>query len=175
MDFARGVRTVMTIALVGGFNGPVFSQGDDFAQANQLLKQGQLELALDRVHAYLSSRPKDARGRFLKGVILAEQKKPSEAIKIFTDLTHDYPELPEPYNNLAVLHASQGEYDKARAALEMAIRANPSYAAAHENLGDIYAKMASQSYDKASKLDRSNKTAQTKLNLIKELFSSSPR
>ncbi len=70
---------------------------------------------------------------------------------------------------------SQGQYDKARNALEMAIRTHPSYATAHENLGDIYAKMASQAYDKALQIDRGNATAQTKLNLIKELFSSSQR
>ena len=79
----------------------------------------------------------------MKGLILTEQGKPADAIKIFTGLTEDYPELPEPYNNLAVLYASQGQYDKARTALEMSIRTHPSYATAHENLGDIYAKMAS--------------------------------
>ena len=120
---------------------------------------------------YLATSPKDARGRFLKGIILTEQNKPNDAIKVFTELTQDYPELPEPYNNLAVLYASQGQYDKARTALEMAIRTHPSYATAHENLGDIYAKMASQAYDKALQLDKSNTTAQTKLNLIKDLFS----
>ena len=69
---------------------------------------------MERVNGYLASRPKDARGRFLKGLILTEQNKPNEAIKVFTDLSQDYPELPEPYNNLAVLYASQGQYDKAR-------------------------------------------------------------
>jgi len=74
-----------------------------------------------------------------------------------------------------VLYASQGQYDKARSALEMAIRTHPSYATAHENLGDIYAKMASQAYDKALQLDKGNTAAQIKLNLIKDLFSASPR
>ena len=151
------------------------AQSDELQDANQLLKQGQLDRALDRVDAYLKSRPKDARGRFLKGLILAEQNKPNDAIRIFTDLTEEFPELPEPYNNLAVLYASQGQYDKARTALEMAIRTHPSYATAHENLGDIYAKMASQAYDKALSLDKSNAPLQTKLNLIRDLFSSSPK
>ena len=173
MVFGRLAHVVTAISLVLGFGGSVSSQSDDFAQADLLLKQGQLERALDRVNAYLNGRPKDARGRFLKGVILTEQKKPGEAIKVFTELTFDYPELPEPYNNLAVVYAAQGEYDKARAALETAIRVYPSYAAAHENLGDIYAQMASRAYDKAAKLDRNNKTAPTKLNLVKELFSKS--
>jgi len=151
--------------------GGAWAQSDPLQDANQLFRQGQFDRAMDRVNGYLASRPKDARGRFLKGLILTEQNKPNEAIKVFTDLSQDYPELPEPYNNLAVLYASQGAYDKARNSLEMAIRTHPSYATAHENLGDIYAKMASQAYDKALQLDRSNQAAQGKLNLIKDLFS----
>ncbi len=153
----------------------VAAQSDDYQEASRLFRSGQQPQALERVDNFLKGNPKDARARFLKGLILTEQNKPADAIKIFTGLTEDYPELPEPYNNLAVLHASQGQYDKARAALEMAIRTHPSYATAHENLGDIYAKMASQAYDKALQLDKSNAAAQTKLELIKELFSSSAR
>src|SRR5215212_3900080 len=152
-----------------------WAQTDPLQDANQLFRQGQFDRAMERVNGYLATRPKDARGRFLKGLILTEQNKPNEAIKVFTDLSQDYPELPEPYNNLAVLYASQGQYDKARNALEMAIRTHPSYATAHENLGDIYAKMASQAYDKALQLDRGNQAAQSKLNLIKDLFSQRPQ
>jgi tetratricopeptide (TPR) repeat protein len=149
---------------------PAAAQSTALQEANAFFKQGQYERALDRVDAHLKTNPKDARGRFLKGLIFAEQRKPKDAIKVFTELTQEYPELPEPYNNLAVLYASQGEYDKARTALEMAIRTHPSYATAHENLGDIYAKMASQAYDKALQLDKGNAPLQTKLNLIKDLF-----
>ncbi len=148
-----------------------WAQSDPLQDANQLFRQGQFDRAMERVNSYLATRPKDARGRFLKGLILTEQNKPAEAIKVFTELSQDFPELPEPYNNLAVLYASQGQYDRARNALEMAIRTHPSYATAHENLGDIYAKMASQAYDKALQLDRSNQPVQSKLNLIKDLFS----
>jgi tetratricopeptide (TPR) repeat protein len=167
---------VSTVAMVLALGAPfAFAQNSALQEVDQLIKQGQLDQALDRVNAYLVTQPKEARGRFLKGLILTEQKKPAEAIKIFTALTQDYPELPEPYNNLAVLYASEGKYDKARDALEMAIRTHPSYATAHENLGDIYAKMASQAYDKALQIDRGNAAAQTKLNLIKELFTGSQR
>ncbi len=151
------------------------AQTDELQDVNQMLKLGQFDQALNRVNSYLSTRPKDARGRFLKGLILAEQNKPNDAIKMFTDLTTDFPDLPGPYNNLAVLYASQGQYDKARGALEQAIRTHPSYATAHENLGDIYAKMASQAYDKALQLDKGNATAQSKLNMIRDLFPADPR
>lgn len=148
---------------------------DELQDATQLFKQGQQSQALGKVNSYLAGKPKDAQGRFLKGLILTEQNKTADAIKIFADLTQDYPELPEPYNNLAVLYASQGQYDKARSALEMAIRTHPSYATAHENLGDIYAKMASQAYNRALQLDSSNTTTQTKLAMIQDLFSEKPR
>ena len=146
------------------------ASADELQDIQTLVKQGNHTQALDRVNSYLASRPKDAQARFLKGVILTEQNKSAEAIKVFTALTEDFPELPEPYNNLAVLYASQQQYDKSRQALELAIQTHPSYATAHENLGDIYAKMASQAYDRALQLDKSNAAAQTKLSLIKEIF-----
>jgi len=172
---ARFIALVAALLIAFPVAGPAIAQSDELQETSQLLKQGQLDRALERVDAYLKTRPKDARGRFLRGLILAEQNKPNDAIKVFTELTQEFPELPEPYNNLAVLYASQGQYDKARASLEMAIRTHPSYATAHENLGDIYAKMASQAYDKALQLDKGNTPLQTKLNLIKDLFSSPPR
>lgn len=144
---------------------------DEIQDANQLFKQKQYGQALQKVDNFLATKPKDAQARFLKGLILTEQGKTDAAIKVFSALTENYPELPEPYNNLAVLYAGQGKYDKARVALEMAIRTHPSYATAHENLGDIYAKMASQAYDRALRLDSNNTSTKTKLALIKELFS----
>ena len=171
--FSMRVLALLTALIIGLVAvTPALAQRDELRDASELIKLGQYDRALTRVEAYLKERPKDARGRFLKGLILVEQKKFDEAIAVFTELTQDFPELPEPFNNLAVLYANQGQYDKARSALEMAIRTHPSYATAHENLGDVYAKMASQAYGKALQLDRENRTAKTKLNLIRELFPS---
>ncbi len=147
------------------------AQADEIQDANKLFKQGQHAQAMEKINAFLAVKPKDAQARFLKGLILADQNNTPEAIAIFTKLTEDYPELPEPYNNLAVLYAGQGQYEKAKNSLEMAIRTHPNYPTAHENLGDIYAKMASQAYDRALQLDRSNTSAKLKLALIRELFS----
>jgi tetratricopeptide (TPR) repeat protein len=143
---------------------------NDIDEVNQLLKAGKQAQALAKVEQSLTAKPRDAQLRFLKGVIQTEMGKPQDAIGTFTSLTQEYPELPEPYNNLAVLHASGGQFDKARAALEMAIRTNPSYSTAHENLGDIYANLASQAYSKALQLGGSTTTLQPKLTLIRELF-----
>lgn len=153
----------------------IAAHADEVQDANKLFKQGQQTQALEKVNGVLASKPKDAQARFLKGLILTEQGNNAEAIRIFTALTEDYPELPEPYNNLAVLYAGQGQYDKAKHSLEMAIRTHPSYATAHENLGDIYAKMASQAYDRALQLDRGNTATQTKLAMIQDLFSNNSR
>lgn len=147
----------------------------ELPEIQQMIRQGQYDKALDETNSYISAKPKDPQGRFLKGVILTELKRSSDAIAVFTKLTEEFPELPEPYNNLAVLYAQQKQYDKARTALEMAIRTHPSYSTAHENLGDLYAKLASQAYDKALQLDSGNATTQTKLSLIREMFSKSGR
>ncbi|MGB7989701.1 MAG: tetratricopeptide repeat protein, partial [Candidatus Methylophosphatis roskildensis] len=147
------------------------AHADALSEAQGLLKQGQLQPALERVDQYLATKPKDAQGRFLRGLVLTELNRPAEAIGVFTKLTEDYPELPEPFNNLAVIYAQQKQYDKAKVALEMAIRTHPSYATAHENLGDIYARLASQAYDKALQLDSNNATAQNKLAMMRDLTS----
>lgn len=151
------------------------ARADELSDASALLRQKQHAQALDKVNQFLAAKPRDAQGRFLKGLILADQNKTAEAIDIFTKLTQDYPELPEPYNNLAVLYATQGQYEKARQSLEMSIRTHPSYATAYENLGDVYAKLASQAYDKALQLDSSNNAAKSKLSMVRELISGSSR
>jgi Flp pilus assembly protein TadD len=158
----------LAVALSFGVTARLHAQ--PLQDASRLLKQGQYPQALDQVDKVLAEKPKDAQGRFLKGIILTEMNRTPEAIAVFQKLTEDYPELPEPYNNLAVIYAQQKQYEKAKQALEMAIRTHPSYATAHENLGDIYARMASQAYDKALQIDSSNTSAQTKLSMIRDLM-----
>ncbi len=133
-------------------------------------QQGDLVGALESADRYLARNPRDAQVRFIKGLILADQDRPDEAIEIFGALTEDYPELPEPYNNLAVIHAAHGRYQTALYSLEMAIRAHPGYATAYENLGDIRARMASEAYETALALDSGNATAQAKLKLMRTLL-----
>ncbi|MBK9606255.1 MAG: tetratricopeptide repeat protein [Betaproteobacteria bacterium] len=147
----------------------------DAQEINRLLRQGQLDAAAVKADALLAKNPKDAQSRFIKGVVLSEQGKSAEAIALFQALTEDYPELPEPYNNLASLFAAKGQYEKAKTALEMAIQTNPSYATAYENLGDVYARMASQAYDKALQLDKSNASANAKLASIRSAFAAAAK
>lgn len=148
-----------------------FAQSIDpaVADAQRLLKQGQAGQALNKINTHLGGKPKDPQGRFVKGLILTEMKRNGEAILIFKKLTEDYPELPEPYNNLAVLYEQEKQYEKARQALEAAIKTHPAYAVAHENLGDIYAKLASQAYGKALQIDARNTHVQSKMAMIRDL------
>jgi len=172
LNAARLLASAVSIALLA--LAPTV-RADALQDIGKQLKQGQHAQALEQVDKYLAAKPKDAQGRFLKGIVLTEMNKPTEAIAVFSKLTEDYPELPEPYNNLAVIYAQQKQYDKAKTALEMAIRTHPSYATAHENLGDIYARLASQAYDKALQIDSSNSSAQNKLALIRDLMSTAGR
>lgn len=149
---------------------PQLSCADEFADISKLYEQRKPDEALIRLERFLAQHPRDSRARFLKGVVLAEQNKTQEAIQIFFSLTVDFPEMPEPHNNLGVLYANQGDYEQARQALEMALRTSPSYALAQENLGDVYAALASIAYDKAAQLDKRNTTAPAKLTALRELL-----
>ena len=146
------------------------AQADEHSDVSQLIRSGKLADALAKADQFLAVKPQDLQMRFFKGVIQRDTGHISESIETFTRLTEDYPEQPEPYNNVAVLYASQNRFDKALVALEMAIRTNPNYATAHENLGDVYAKLASQAYTKSLQLDGSNQALAPKLTRLRELF-----
>lgn len=145
----------------------------DFGQIRNLLEQGKLDQALSATDAVLAGDKENMQALFIKGLIYTRMNKLDQAEKLFLQLNRDHPELPEPYNNLAVIYASRGQFEKAREALQNAINTHPSYATAHENLGDIYARMASQAYNQALELDNTNVAAREKLSMISELFSAS--
>ncbi|MDH5540945.1 MAG: tetratricopeptide repeat protein [Rhizobacter sp.] len=140
------------------------------SEVTRLHRAGQTSAALQRAEKFLTGKPDDTQMRFLRGVLLADSQRDAEAMAVFAKLALDHPELAESHNNLGALHAAAGDYDKARLALEQAIRANPDYATAHENLGDVYAMLASQSYARAGRLDRGNTRLAPKLALVRELF-----
>lgn len=164
-------QTLTRLAIVAAaalFAAPAFS-ATAVEQAQAQLNSGDLPGALKTLDKYLAGSPQDAEARFTRGLVLVKLNKTEDAIKVFADLTRDYPQLPEPYNNLAVLYAQQGDYEKARDALEAALATHPAYATAHENLGDIYAALAGAAYNRASMLDTSNQAVRYKQNLINQL------
>ncbi|OYT84856.1 MAG: DUF4440 domain-containing protein [Burkholderiales bacterium PBB6] len=143
----------------------------DSVEIQRLIKEGQHGQALKLIDESLARNPKDPQMRFRRGVALSMLDRKAEALAVFQKLVDDHPEMPAPYNNLAVLYGAQGDYDKARGALERAIRTNPAYATAYQNLGDVYAQLASQAYSKALQLDKTDATVPPKLALLRELTS----
>jgi tetratricopeptide (TPR) repeat protein len=146
----------------------------DLAEAARMIQDGQYAAARVKIDAALAADAKNPQARFLRGVVQADQDEPDKAVATFQALTEDFPELPEPYNNLAVIWAQRGQYEKARAALESALASHPDYAIAHENLGDIYSRLAGAEYDRAVALDKTNKSAQAKLVLVRQLYAVAP-
>jgi len=137
--------------------------------ARRLFAEGRSDEALAALDAGLEASPRDAQLRFQRGVVLADSGRIEAAMETFEALTQEFPELPEPHNNLAALYAARGDLDRARAALEEALRALPTYALAHENLGDIHLRLAERAYLRASSADATNRAAREKLALAREL------
>ncbi len=106
------------------------------------MRAGDPATALARLEGLAPEQSREARSRFLRGVLLAELGRVEEAAAAYTGLTQEFPELAEPYNNLAVLRAAQGRLDEARVTLEAALRADPSHREARDNLGDVYVRLA---------------------------------
>jgi tetratricopeptide (TPR) repeat protein len=152
---------------------PLSAQPDDSAEVQRLMREKQYPQALKAIDDYLAKKPDDPKMRFRRGVVLSNLDRSAEALKVFQKLAEDHPDMPAPHNNVAVLLAARGDYERARAALEAAIRTNPAYATAYQNLGDVYARLASQAYTKALQLDKTDTTLAPKLALLRELTTSS--
>ena len=124
----------------------------------QQINRKQAEAALKAIEAREAALANDpAPGRdvqlmFQKARALAELGRGGEAEAVYRDMTIKYPELPEPWNNLAILYISRNDFDQARLALETAIMNNPRYTAAISNLADLQMLMALSDYEKAASL-----------------------
>jgi len=134
--------------------------------------------ALTTVEAMNKVRPREPQARFLKTIILTELKRESEAERELMTLVADYPELPEPHNNLATLYAKRGEYELARRELEQALNAVPDYAIAHANLADLYLQQAMDHYRRAAALTKAvkdNKALQARADAIQTMIAPEPK
>jgi Flp pilus assembly protein TadD len=123
------------------------ARADEVAEVQRLLRAGELPAALERAERATAADPQDARLRFLTGVILMDLQRDAAALSVFERLTEDFPELAEPYNNIALLQGRAGKLDEARAALETALRNDPTLRAARVNLGDVYLRLAMRSWE----------------------------
>jgi tetratricopeptide (TPR) repeat protein len=137
----------------------------------ELLRRGQAADALSTVNAALASQPRDAALRFLRGVALMDLQQDAQAVEVFTALAEEYPELPDPWNNLALLHVRAGQPDLARRALEVALRNDPSHRTARLNLGEVYLLLAAQSWQQAAQLAPLEPAQTRRLAAVRELLS----
>ena len=142
------------------------AQPDTTHEIERAYRAGDQAGALQRLDRAIEAQPRDAQLRFLKGVLLAESGRNAEAVELYFRLTQEYPELPEPFNNLAVLQAALGQLEEARDSLQIALRNDPTYATAHENLGDVYVRLAMREYTRSG--SRSPEL-QRKLELARQL------
>lgn len=94
----------------------------------------------------------DARILFLKGRALARQGNLADAHAVYQDMTTRFPELPEPWNNLAAVQVAQGQVDAALHSLQMALMTDPNYGAAKANLADVHLMLAVRNYRNAAQL-----------------------
>jgi Flp pilus assembly protein TadD len=185
MSHVRG--TAVIVLLAAGLAGPVAAQQptqwspwssellpaprSEAAQIAELMQAGKSEEALKRADEFLVDKPRDLQVRFLRAVTLIDLGRRQDASDALLRLTQDFPELPEPYNNLAVLAAAQGGLDKAEHLLQQALAAQPNYITAQENLGDLYVALAAAAFERASKLDPANSVLKSKLVLARDLTS----
>ncbi|MGB0723006.1 MAG: tetratricopeptide repeat protein [Gammaproteobacteria bacterium] len=149
-----GSRLFRTLLVVASMALPVWAATpvQELDKARTLLEGGDLKPALEIVESVLKGQPDDIGARLLKGVILAQMGQLGDATRIFQSITDDRPDLPQPFNNLAAIQASQGRYDQALATLHKVLTLHPGYAIGHENLGDLHSSLAQRSYQNAANI-----------------------
>jgi Flp pilus assembly protein TadD len=172
---SRLLRQVAQCAMLGLTLWCTAAAADAYTEITRLTSSGQHAKALAQAEAYLAEKPRDPQMRFLRGMALSELGRTQEAEEVFVLLTREYPELPEPYNNLAVLLAARGQLDQARVNLEAALRNDPAYATAHENLGDVLAQLAARSYARALQLEPARSSIGLKLDQLRRMLNPTGR
>jgi predicted Zn-dependent protease len=140
---------------------------DEYAEVQRLQQNGQTAAALARADKYIASHPSDPQMRFIKANLLGVNQRADEAEQLLMEMTRETPELAEPWNNLAVLHAAKGQLNEALVELQTALRLNPGYATAQENLGDVHARLAAQAYQRARQLDGGNPRLPAKIDALR--------
>ena len=136
---------------------------DPTIEASRYLERGNYRAAVKHLHSAAPFARDQTQARFLYATALAGAGEHDKAVQMFEQLIADFPEQPEPYNNLASLYADQGQLEKAKEILERAMRTHASYAAVYDNLSTIYVEMARASYIKALRVKEAPQTPKLQL------------
>lgn len=167
---AAAAAVLATPALLGSHS----AWADAYDDVQQRYQAGHTQQALQDADAYIRQHPNDPQMRFVKANLLTQEGKPDAAEAELVALTQTYPELAEPWNNLAVLYASKGDLEGAVQALESALRIDPTYATAQENMGDVRVQLAQQAYEQSRKSGNDSPRLQHKLQVLGELQQAVP-
>ncbi len=160
---------LVTVFLLSGLAVTSLHAATDRAALQQALAAGNYAAALSAVETRLAAKPADPELQFIKGLTLTMLNRLDDASEVFLRLTQQYPQLPEPANNLAVIQARQGQYAAAQSTLQTLLERHPRYAAAHENLGDVLTAQAESQYRRALDLGASDATLRGKLDILQSL------
>lgn len=125
-------------------------RADEASEIRVLISRGELPAALASAEKAVAAHPRDAQARFLHGVVLMDLQRDAAALAAFTQLAQEYPELPDPYNNIALLHARAGRLELAQQALETALRNDPGHRTARANLGKVHLMLAVKAWETAA-------------------------
>lgn len=135
-------------------------------EVRELLEWGDNDMALESAEKGLELTPNDAELKFYHALALARTGETDDALDEFKALAKAYPDRPEIHNNIAVLHAREGNYEAARKALEAALATSNAYRTAHDNLGDIYSAQAAEAYNRALARDEQREPPKPDLSLL---------
>lgn len=150
---------------------------DITARIEGLLKAGRFEQALKEIEQRLAAESAratpgtDVQLLFLQAYAFAALGRLPEAEGIYRQMTIRYPELAEPWNNLAAIYVQRGDLEQARGALEMAIMIYPNYKAALSNLGDVQLMIAQKAYQRAAEGQGAPPDLALKINAIRQILS----
>ncbi|KAA6133289.1 tetratricopeptide repeat protein [Cupriavidus cauae] len=121
------------------------------AEAEKAAQQRRYAEAIERFDRVIAANPRNVQARFERAWALSQAGREDEAVQAFHEIAQEYPELPEPHNNLALIYARRGDLKRAEAELLAALEAKPGFAIGYTNLGDVYRKLAERSYAEALK------------------------
>ena len=160
----------ISLTLLGAVFIAMPALADDESSVVDLMRNGQLNQASSIADRRLAKHPRDPAMRFLKGLLQQKSGRQREAIATYRRLIQDHPALPEPYYNLALLYAAQGQFEQSRTALEQAAQASRSLANIHEKLGDVYAHLAMGTYRQSMQPQDPGLAQTASLPLIQQLI-----